>query len=354
MQPGELFERRYRIEREVGRGSFGIVYAATDMKEGRRVAIKVLLPWTRAVESLRHRLKREAKLTRLLDSPHAVKILDLDESATGDLYIVMELLEGEELSQLLRREKQISPERATEIGCQVLDALAKSHRLGVIHRDLKPPNIYLCRTDGGDDNVKVLDFGIAKVAGREDGSGLMETTRLTTPGGVLGTPAYMSPEQCRGDTVGPASDFYSLGVVLYELISGRVPFDDPNPVQILVLHNSLTPPSLPAPVAGTRIASAVQRALEKDPQARFRDADEFLFALGAQSAAQAAGQPTFTGHAQRTPAPNLDEALSGSIAPKTAPAKGSARALPWRNYLIALAIAALVGTLAFCLFYLGQ
>ncbi len=264
-----------------------------------------------------------------------MKILELEESATGDLYIVMELLEGEELSLLLRREKQISPERATEIGCQVLDALAKSHRLGVIHRDLKPPNIYLCRTDGGGDNVKVLDFGIAKVAGREDGSGLMETTRLTTPGGVLGTPAYMSPEQCRGDTVGPASDFYSLGVVLYELISGRVPFDDPNPVQILVLHNSLTPPSLPAAVAGTRIAAAVSRALEKDPQARFRDADEFLFALGAQPSGEAMLLPSSPGAPHRTAPPNLDEALTGPTPQEQHSARRLRRAGSWRNYWIA-------------------
>ncbi len=109
--------------------------------------------------------------------------------------------------------------------------------MGVIHRDLKPSNIFICRAADGADLVKVLDFGIAKVAGTEDGLGLAETTRLTAPGGVLGTPPYMSPEQCRGESLTPASDFYSLGIVLYELVTGRVPFDDPSAVQVLVMHN---------------------------------------------------------------------------------------------------------------------
>ncbi len=283
MQTGEIFQERYRIQNEVGRGSFGIVYAADDLKTGQTVAIKILLPWTRGNESLRHRLKREAKLTRMLKSPHAIRIYDLEETADGEFYIVMELLEGQDLSQLLARETRLRPERAREIGRQVLDALAEAHALGVIHRDLKPHNIFVTTAANGADRIKVLDFGIAKVAGNEDGTGLTETTRLTAPGGVLGTPVYMSPEQCRGEALTPASDFYSLGVVLYETVVGQPPFNDSNPVQVLVMHNNETPPPLPVAIGRTPLGQAIMRTLEKDPHARFRTAAEFMSGLGYES-----------------------------------------------------------------------
>lgn len=284
LESGVVFQDRYRIQCEVGRGSFGIVYRADDLQHGRPVAIKVLLPWTRSDASLRHRLKREAKLTRMLTSPHAVKILDLDELPDGDLYIVMELLAGEELTQVLRREQRLPPARAAAIAFQTLHALGEAHALGVIHRDLKPHNIFICQNPDRSDLVKVLDFGIAKVAGNEDGSGLSETTRLTSPGGVLGTPQYMSPEQCRGESLRPASDFYSLGIVLYEMVIGRVPFDDPSAVQVLMLHNGAPLPPLPAEIARTRLGAAIVRSLEKDPRARFQTAGEFMAALDPRAA----------------------------------------------------------------------
>ncbi|HEX3998788.1 MAG TPA: serine/threonine-protein kinase [Pirellulales bacterium] len=293
LQTGVIFQDRYRVQGEVGRGSFGIVYAAEDLQTGQTVAVKVLLPWTRSNESLRHRLKREAKLTGMLKSPHAVRILDLDEIPGGDFYIVMEFLAGEELRQLVEREGRLPPERAAGIARQTLHALGESHSLGVIHRDLKPHNIFICRTTDGSDMVKVLDFGIAKVAGTEDGSGLAETTRLTSPGGVLGTPQYMSPEQCRGESLTPASDFYSLGIALYQMVTGHVPFDDPNAVQVLMLHDGAPLPPLPPEIARTGLGHAIARALEKDPRARFRTAGEFMAALdprGPQSQAPAGAQ----------------------------------------------------------------
>ncbi len=279
MQAGQIFQQRYRIEREVGRGSFGIVYAATDLQTGGIVAIKILLPWVRGDAGLRHRLKREARLTRMLATPHAVRILDLDETPDGDLYIVMEFLDGEELTLLMAREGRLKPERAADIGRQALEALGEAHRLGVIHRDVKPHNIFLCRDSSGRDVVKVLDFGIAKVAGTGDGSGLAETTRLTAPGNILGTPAYMSPEQCRGEPLTVASDFYSLGIVLYEMASGHVPFYDNNPMQVLMMHNTQPVPPLSASVAGLPLGRAVTKALEKDPERRFASAEAFAAAL---------------------------------------------------------------------------
>ncbi len=283
MQAGQIFQQRYRIGQEIGRGSFGIVYLADDLQSGGMVAIKVLLPWVRHDEGLRHRLKREAKLTQMLSSPHAVRVYDLDETPDGDLFIVMEYLDGDELTTLLHREGRLRPERAADIGRQALHALGEAHRLGVIHRDLKPHNILVCQSGSGRDFAKLLDFGIAKVAGSEDGSGVRETTRLTRPGNILGTPAYMSPEQCQGESLTTASDFYSLGVVMYEMLTGRPPFDDVNPVQILVMHSAQQPPPLPAALAELPIGKAIMRALEKDPQARFRTAEEFSAAIVGRS-----------------------------------------------------------------------
>jgi len=279
MQPGQTFENRYRIQREIGRGSFGTVYLAEDLETRQFFAIKILLPWTKGNSRMQHRLRREAKLTQMLRSPYAIRIHNLGETKQGDLYIVMEYLRGQELNELLKNEGKLPADRVSSIARQILEALGEAHALGVIHRDLKPHNIFLCNDAQRRDIVKVLDFGIAKVAGKEDGSGLTETTRLTDPGGVLGTPAYMSPEQCRGEEFTPASDFYSLGVMMYEMLTGRVPFNDENPVQVMVMHNSLPIPPLPEALAGTSIGKAVMRSLEKDHKARFSCAEEFACAI---------------------------------------------------------------------------
>lgn len=343
MQAGQIFQQRYRIEREVGRGSFGIVYAATDLQTGETVAVKILLPWVRGDEGLRHRLKREARLTRMLASEHAVRILDIDETPDGDLFIVMEFLDGEELTMLLAREGRLKPERAADIGRQALEALAEAHRLGVIHRDVKPHNIFLCRDGSGRDFVKMLDFGIAKVAGTGDGSGLAETTRLTAPGNILGTPSYMSPEQCRGEPLTPASDFYSLGIVLYEMASGHVPFYDNNPMQVLMMHNTQPVPPLSAFVAGLPVGQAITRALEKDPDRRFSNAEDFIAALDGRqtlSAAQQAARVS-TGTMVMSAIAKPRAAAAGGKKDRGAGSKGL-----FRRYWLALVIVALLAVLA--------
>ena len=276
MEPGHVIAGRYRIDREIGRGNFGIVYLAEDERTGELRAIKVLLPWAARNEQLRHRLRREARLAGSLTGPHAVKVYESGETEEGDVYLAMEYLEGEELTYVLQNQGPLPPDRVQQIAQQVLAALDEAHKLGVIHRDLKPSNVFLCRDEGGRDFVKVFDFGIAKVTGDGD---LMATAKLTVSGGVMGTPVYMSPEQCRGEELTPASDFYSLGIVLYELLRGCVPFDDENPVRILLMHNQDAVPPLPAELARTPLGRAVMRSLAKPPSERFATAGEFQAAL---------------------------------------------------------------------------
>ncbi len=309
MDSGEILGQRYRIDREIGRGSFGVVYRADDLNGQRACAVKILLPWAARNEQLRHRLRREARLAATLRSPHAVEVFDSGETTGGDVYLAMELLEGEELSVTLAREGPFSPERVANLSRQVLSALADAHRLGVVHRDLKPSNIFLCRDADGGECVKVFDFGIAKITG--DGE-LMATAKLTHNGGVIGTPVYMSLEQCRGGDLSPASDFYSLGIVLFELLTGRVPFDHENPVQVLLLHNQAAPPDLPAEIAATPVGRAVLRALEKDPARRFSSAEQFSRAL--------AGEPV------EDPPPSLASLhapATGSVRSADSPARSS-------------------------------
>jgi serine/threonine protein kinase len=279
MESGVILGERYQVVREIGRGSFGIVYLVDDLHTTEPRAIKVLLPWAARNSELRHRLRREARLAGGLVGPHAVRIYEANETEAGDVYIVMEYLQGEELSELLARVRTLPAERVETIARQVLAALDEAHREGVIHRDLKPHNIYLCATEDGREHVKVFDFGIAKVTG--DGN-LLATAKLTVSGVVMGTPAYMSPEQCRGEELSIAADFYSLGIVLYEALTGNVPFDDENPVRILLMHNQEPLPPLPPEFAGTPLGGAITRSLAKDPRQRFASAADFLAALDGQ------------------------------------------------------------------------
>lgn len=276
MDRGHILQGRFQIEDEVGRGAFGVVYRALDQLTGQPVAIKVLLPWASQDAELRHRLKREAELVSRLRSTHAVRTEGLSDDGQH-AFVVMEFLEGHELSQFVAS-GPLAPGQVEQIARQTLEVLGEAHALGVLHRDLKPHNLFICRGPAGGLLVKVFDFGIAKILGGQDG-GVMETTKLTVSGGVLGTPAYMSPEQCRGDELTPASDLYSLGIVLYEALTGHVPFDDPNLVQLMMKHLDQPVPPLPGTIAGTPLGRAILRALEKEPDQRFRTAAEFLAAL---------------------------------------------------------------------------
>lgn len=276
---GELFQGKYVVEREVGRGSFGAVYRARLSGSRQPLAIKVLLPWMRDDAEMRHRFTREAKLASHLKCENAVQIVEYGETDEGDLFIVMEFLEGQPLDELLAEEGPLEPDRVVEITRQVLRSLAEAHALGIVHRDLKPPNIFLCRSNDGLDRVKVFDYGIAKIVGGDNPGSLKETTKLTIRGGLVGTPVYMSPEQCRGEQLTAASDLYSLGICIYEMLTGDVPFDHANPVQVMMMHNRHPIPDLPPGLAKTLAGRVMAKALQKDLTKRFANAAEFLAAI---------------------------------------------------------------------------
>jgi serine/threonine protein kinase len=243
------------------------VWRGRDRSLDRAVAIKRLHPNIAAEPQAADRFKREALAAASLSHPGVVTVFDAGEDHEGP-FIVMEFVEGETLANLLRREERLSPERGVEIAARVAEALDHAHRRGLVHRDVKPGNILL-DTVG---NVKVADFGIAK--------SLQDTERFTRTGTVLGTAAYLAPEQAAGDGATAASDIYGLGVVLYEMLTGRVPFEAETPVAVALAHQTRAParPGRFAPVPPT-LEGIIMRALAKDPGQRFGSAEEMAGAL---------------------------------------------------------------------------
>lgn len=279
LQYGDIFQGKYSIEDEVGRGSFGAVYRAREPGRAEPVAVKVLLPWVEADQEMRKRFQREAKLAQHMANPHGIRIYEFGETDTGMLYIVMEFLEGRPLDLILQEDGPLPPDRVGHIARQTLTALADAHKVGIIHRDLKPSNVFLCNNREHPDYVKVFDFGIAKIVGSGDDGTLRETTKLTVRGGLVGTPVYMSPEQCRGEDPTAASDIYSLGIMMFEMLTGNIPFDHTNPVQIMIMHNQAPVPPLPPGVAETPVGKVVLKALAKETKDRYECCEEVLAEL---------------------------------------------------------------------------
>jgi serine/threonine protein kinase len=277
---GHVLAGRYEIIDEIGRGGFGMVYRARQVNMDREVAVKVLPPQFMAIEDVVARFKREAHLSSRLKHPNTITIHDYGQ-ADNLLFIVMELLDGEDLADVLKRERTLEQQRILHIARQVLKSLAEAHEQGIVHRDLKPENIYLTRVGEDTDFVKVLDFGIAKLA--EPGGGETSGRRLTVTGSTVGTPVYMSPEQAAGEEVDNLTDLYALGVIMYEMATGHPPFNDPNPVKIMRAHLFTEVPPFPesCALAGTQLERVVMHALHKDKPLRIQSAAEFLRALDA-------------------------------------------------------------------------
>src|SRR4030095_12416660 len=258
----------------------GSVYKALQPEMNRMVAVKILHSKLKDRKDLVSRFRREARAMRHLSHPNTAKVMMYGELDEGALYIVMEYLEGKNLNQIVKREGPLTVERAIPILIQVCGALQEAHELGIIHRDLKPENIFITNTGGLRDYAKVLDFGLAKVTERELRPG---SIMLTQEGMVFGTPEFMSPEQAQGMTLDRRSDIYSLAIILYEALSGKLPFDARTSMEYIQLHVTKPPIHLDKRVDGKSFPSGlgdvITKALAKEPDDRYDNAAEFADAL---------------------------------------------------------------------------
>jgi serine/threonine-protein kinase len=266
---GETIAGRYELEELAGTGGMSSVYCALDTLLERRVALKVLHPHYGDDDEYVERFRREARSVAQLSHPNIVTVIDRGQDDDGHQYIVFEYVDGESLKELVDRTGPLPARRAIELALQVAEALAFAHHHGLVHRDVKPQNVLI--TQDGD--AKVTDFGIARSLDVEHG--------VTQTGTVLGTSNYLSPEQARGQAVTPATDVYSLGVVLYEMLTAEVPFPGDNFVAVAMKHINDEPPSLleKRPDIPMRLVAAVDRALAKDPARRFASMDAFAAEL---------------------------------------------------------------------------
>ncbi|HKQ75382.1 MAG TPA: serine/threonine-protein kinase, partial [Blastocatellia bacterium] len=260
---GTVLDGRYRLDKMIGEGGMGDVYRATHIHIDTEFAVKLLKPDFVANQTAIKRFRLEAKAAGRIHHPNAVRVTDFGVTPERIVYLVMELVQGQSLRSLMRNEKRLDYMRAVNIVRQICGAVDAAHRGGVIHRDLKPDNILIEKVQDIE-RVKVLDFGIAK---------LKETKTdafLTQAGTIIGTPQYMSPEQCQGKPLDPASDIYSIGVLLYEMLSGSVPFDGESVLQVVYDQLHAPPRQLRerAPDVPEPITQVVMRALEKEPADR--------------------------------------------------------------------------------------
>lgn len=292
-QIGRVLGGRYQLDSCIGSGGMGEIYRARRLHIGDTVAVKVLRPDVIENEKTRQRFYREARAAAMLHHPNAVVIHDFGEDTDGTAYIVMELLVGRSLRQLLVESGTVAPRRAYGIMRQACAALDAGHRNGIVHRDIKPDNIYLLDTHDDDDHVKILDFGIAKLADKALDTLSIEEQRLTNVGTVIGTPHYMSPEQCQGEEADSRSDIYSLGVVLYEMLTGVVPFVAKTPTGVAIKHVTEQPRALRElnPALSPAVENVVLRALSKDATSRPQNAIELArdFDLALRSEANLEG-----------------------------------------------------------------
>jgi serine/threonine-protein kinase len=278
----EILNGQFQILQKIGSGGMGSVYRALQRDMNRMVGIKILHPKLANRTDLVARFRREARAMSQLTHPNTVKVFLYGELEDGPLYIVMEFLEGKNLNQTVRSDGPFAIERALPILIQASGALDEAHRAGIIHRDLKPENIFLVQSGTLRDFPKVLDFGLAKVGERQMRPGSLI---LTQEGMVFGTPEFMSPEQAQGKPLTPASDIYSLATILYEMLTGKLPFDARSPMEFIQLQVMAQPIALhqraPGKTFPAELQQIIDRALAKRSDQRFPSAAEFAAAMQA-------------------------------------------------------------------------
>ena len=271
---GQVVAERYEVVSLIAKGARGRVYQGRQLSLNRPVALKILPGASEDQHTHHKRFLREASTCALLHHPNTTTIYDygaLTINGVSLLFIAMEFIEGRSLAEVLRAEKRLSQDRALRIAWEIARALRSAHRAGIIHRDLKPANVMVTDTPDGE-LIKVVDFGIAKLI--EDG-----TEAITLDDRVVGSPQYMAPEQVLDNEVSPRSDIYSLGVLLYELLSGAVPFPGRGATQTMMAQIHQPPPPLEVPGLPPEVSALVMRCLEKDPRRRFNDTAALMIAL---------------------------------------------------------------------------
>jgi serine/threonine-protein kinase len=297
---GSVIADRYKLLSLLGEGGMGAVYKAEHVRMGKALALKLLRSDFAREPSAVDRFADEAQIVSRLSHPHTIAVFDFGEiGVAAGLYLAMEYVPGKDLASVLRTGGPIPAPRVITIGQQILGSLAEAHDAGIVHRDVKPGNVMLMQTRSGDDFVKVLDFGIAKL---RDDTG---ASAVTSVGAIIGTPSYLSPEQARGRDVDARSDLYAAGAVLFELLAGRPPFVAPNPLAVVNAHLHDPPPPLNefAPDAPAAMVELVRRALSKRPEDRYQTADEMREAL------LAAGEPS----GPRTPRRPIAPEVTGEL-----------------------------------------
>lgn len=271
---GRLLSGKYRLLRVLGEGGMGAVYEAEHTLIGRRFAVKVMHSLFTSIPDSVERFLREARAAGSIGHPNIIEVQDVGEEEDGTVYIVMELLTGETLEDVLNREGTVRPEQAIAIILQVLSALHAAHKKGILHRDLKPDNIFLAIDARGREEVKLFDFGVAKFQNLAD-----DSLGLTKTGTVLGTPYYLAPEQAKGGkNIDEGIDIWSVGVVLYEMLTGQLPFEGDNYNEVLgkILLEEHEPIRSIVPEVPQALAAIAEKALAKDPKERYRAVSEMI------------------------------------------------------------------------------
>ena len=347
MAAGQVVDRKYRVDGVLGAGGMGIVVSATHLALDEPVALKFMtLEDGRGDSTSRARFLREAKAARKLTSAHVARVFDVGQLPSGEPYIVMEFLRGDDLAKHLRVHGRLSASDTVRYMLQVCDAIREAHALGIVHRDLKPQNLFLAERPGGTKIIKVLDFGIAKSleAGEADVS-------LTTSQNVVGSPVYMSPEQLRASKhVDERTDIWSLGVIMFELLSGKVPFMGDSVLELGMRIMTVPAPSLVELRAEVpaELADVVQRCLEKEPANRFPTIDELVTALRPFADISRRSLPfaeTASDMESMRPSAPLDHIRTGGEfgGTKDGPTKPSTRAVrTWTGVGAAIAVSTIV------------